>query len=106
LHSRVFSIQFEFLLKLGNALGKLREALICAALCNHSVCVRAGNMLVYWPGWRRLLVTMVPAGDMHVVGEFEVADDHARAADGTAAADPGTAGNADTAGHRRCGRQC
>lgn len=38
---------------------------------------------------------------MHIVAEFQVADDHARTANGAAATNPGTAGNANTPSH--CG---
>ena len=36
---------------------------------------------------------------MHIVAEFQVADDHARSAGGAAAVHPGTAGNANTPSH-------
>jgi hypothetical protein len=38
-------------------------------------------------------------GDMHIVAEFQVADDDARSAGDAAAVHPGTAGNANTPSH-------
>jgi hypothetical protein len=97
----LFSICSSFFSSSATRSASLARRLICAALCNHSWCPSSGKMLVYCPARRRLLVTIRARRDMHIVGEFQVTDDHAGAANGAATPDAGTAGDPDTAGHRR-----